>query len=129
MYDEAKAQYDAEVEAEHERINATIKDIMKQRPVAGDEPFEASTKLGAFNEETGEYDEYDAMDVPASRLAGHAVYVDKSGDPILFPAWSYSGSISYDWSVSGFAVTAETNYSYRDEYPSWLGAKYCFSNA
>ena len=33
MYDEAKAQYDAEVEAEHERINATIKDIMKQRPV------------------------------------------------------------------------------------------------
>ncbi|MET4682940.1 TonB-dependent receptor [Brevundimonas faecalis] len=72
----------------------------------------------------GEYDEYEAMDVPASRLAGHAVYVDMAGDPILFPAWSYSGSISYDWTVSGFAVTAETNYSYRDEYPSWLGVKY-----
>ncbi|MFC5373573.1 TonB-dependent receptor [Brevundimonas faecalis] len=72
----------------------------------------------------GEYDEYEAMDVPASRLAGKAVYVDKAGDPILFPAWSYSGSISYDWTVSGFAVTAETNYSYRDEYPSWLGVKY-----
>ncbi len=26
--------------------------------------------------------------------------------------------------VGGFAVTAEANYSYRDEYPSWLGAKY-----
>lgn len=61
MYDEAKAQYDAEVEAEHERINATIKDIMKQRPVAGDEPFETCTKLGAFNEETGEYDEYEVV--------------------------------------------------------------------
>lgn len=72
----------------------------------------------------GEYDEYEAMDVAASRLAGAAVYVDKSGDPILFPAWSYAGSISYDWTLSGFAVTAETNYSYRDDYPSWLGTKY-----
>lgn len=88
------------------------------RPVAG---LRISQSLSY---KKGEYDEYEAMDVPASRLAGRAVYVDKSGDPILFPAWSYSGSISYDWSVSGFAVTAETNYSYRDEYPSWLGAKY-----
>ncbi len=72
----------------------------------------------------GEYDEYEAMDVAASRLAGEAVYVDMSGDPILFPAWSYSGSVSYDWTLSGFAVTAETNYSYRDDYPSWLGVKY-----
>ncbi|MEG1029227.1 MAG: TonB-dependent receptor, partial [Brevundimonas sp.] len=43
---------------------------------------------------------------------------------IPFPAISYAGSVSYDWTVSGFAVTAEANYSYRDEYPSWLGVKY-----
>ena len=72
----------------------------------------------------GEYDDYEALDVPASRAANRAIYVDKSGDPILFPAWSYAGSASYDWTVSGFAVTAEANYSYRDEYPSWLGVKY-----
>ena len=72
----------------------------------------------------GEYDEYEALDVAASRAANMAVFEDKAGDPILFPAISYAGSISYDWTVSGFAVTAETNYSYRDDYPSWLGAKY-----
>ena len=72
----------------------------------------------------GEYDDYEALDVPASRAANRAIYVDKSGDPILFPAWSYAGSASYDWTVSGFAVTAEANYSYRDDYPSWLGVKY-----
>lgn len=72
MFDVAKATYDAEVTAEYERINATIKDIMKQRPVAGDEPFEASTRLGAFNEETGEYDEYEVTfgdwEIPVDRI-------------------------------------------------------------
>ncbi len=72
----------------------------------------------------GEYDDYQTLDVAASRLAWAAVYADKSGDPILFPAWSYSGWISYDWMVSDFAVTAEANYSFRDEYLSWLGPKY-----
>ena len=73
---------------------------------------------------SGEYDDYEALDVPASRAANRAIYVDKSGDPILFPKWSYAGSASYDWTLSGFAVTAEANYSYRDDYPSWLGVKY-----
>jgi hypothetical protein len=72
MFNEAKAAYDAEVEAEYERINATIKDIMRQRPVAGDEPFETATKLGAFNEETGEYDEFEVTfgewEIPIDRI-------------------------------------------------------------
>lgn len=72
MYDEAKAGYEAEVEAEHERINRAIKEIMKQRPVAGDEPFETCTRLGAFNEETGEYDEYEVVfgewEIPIDRI-------------------------------------------------------------
>jgi iron complex outermembrane receptor protein len=47
-----------------------------------------------------------------------------AGDPILFPTWSYAGSISYDWVLDGFDITTEANYAYRDEHPSWLGTKY-----
>ena len=72
----------------------------------------------------GEYTDFIDLDIPACQQTRTTVLIDKSGDEIPFPALSYGGSISYDWTVSGFAVTAETNYSYRDEYPSWLGAKY-----
>ena len=70
----------------------------------------------------GEYTDF--IDLDIDKCPGATVHIDKSGDDIPFPAWSYGGSISYDWNVNGFAVTAETNYAYRDEYPSWLGAKY-----
>ncbi|MNS31989.1 Pesticin receptor precursor [compost metagenome] len=72
----------------------------------------------------GEYTDFIDLDIPACQQTRTTVLIDKSGDEIPFPALSYGGSISYDWTVSGFAVTAETNYAYRDEYPSWLGAKY-----
>ena len=73
----------------------------------------------------GEYTDFIDLDIGACQRTPRAtVYIDKSGEKIPFPAWSYGGSVSYDWAVSGFAVTAEANYSYRDEYPSWLGAKY-----
>lgn len=72
----------------------------------------------------GEYTDFIDLDIPACQQTRTTVLIDKSGDEIPFPALSYGGSISYDWTVSGFAVTAETNYAYRDEYPSWLGARY-----
>ncbi len=73
----------------------------------------------------GEYTDFVDLDIPKCQQTPRVTaFIDKSGDEIPFPALSYGGSISYDWTVSGFAVTAETNYSYRDEYPSWLGAKY-----
>ncbi len=73
----------------------------------------------------GEYTDFTDLDIGACQQTPRAtVYIDKSGQKIPFPAWSYGGSVSYDWTVGGFAVTAEANYSYRDEYPSWLGAKY-----
>jgi hypothetical protein len=60
MYNAARLEYDEEVAAEVERVNQVIKDIMKQMPATGDgDPFESTTKLGAFNEETGAYDEYE----------------------------------------------------------------------
>ena len=73
----------------------------------------------------GEYTDFLDLDIGKCRQTPRVTaYIDKSGDEIPFPAISYAGSISYDWTVSGFAVTAEANYSYRDEYPSWLGVKY-----
>jgi len=72
----------------------------------------------------GEYTDFIDLDIPACQQTRTTVLIDKSGDKIPFPSLSYGGSISYDWTVSGFAVTAETNYAYRDEYPSWLGARY-----
>ncbi|MFT4911731.1 MAG: iron complex outermembrane receptor protein [Brevundimonas sp.] len=72
----------------------------------------------------GEYTDFFDLDVPASRTAGTAVYVDKSGRDIPFPAVSYGGAAAYDWGVEGFDLTAEANYSYRDDYPSWLGVRY-----
>lgn len=72
----------------------------------------------------GEYTDFFDLDVAASRLANAAVFVDKSGVEIPFPAVSYGGSAAYDWLVEGLDVTGEVNYSFRDEYPSWLGVKY-----
>lgn len=73
----------------------------------------------------GEYTDFLDLDIGKCQQTPRVTaYIDKSGDEIPFPAISYAGSISYDWTVSGFAVTAEANYSYRDEYPSWLGVKY-----
>lgn len=73
----------------------------------------------------GEYTDFVDLDLGACRQTPRVTaYIDKSGQQIPFPAWSYGGSVSYDWNVSGFAVTAEANYSYRDEYPSWLGPLY-----
>jgi len=73
----------------------------------------------------GEYTDFLDLDIGKCQQTPRVTaYIDKSGDEIPFPTISYAGSISYDWTVSGFAVTAETNYSYRDEYPSWLGPKY-----
>ncbi|WP_339870672.1 TonB-dependent receptor [uncultured Brevundimonas sp.] len=72
----------------------------------------------------GEYTDFFDLDVAASRRANAAVFVDKSGVEIPFPAVSYGGSAAYDWRADRLDVTAEVNYSYRDDYPSWLGVKY-----
>jgi iron complex outermembrane receptor protein len=72
----------------------------------------------------GEYTDFFDLDVAASRLANAAVFVDKSGVEIPFPSVSYAGSAAYDWLVENFDVTGEVNYSFRDDYPSWLGVKY-----
>ena len=63
--------------------------------------------------------------------------VDYNGRPESFPKWSYGGDVSYSWSVGGFRLTAESNYSFHDTYSQFflLGSndftipKYWLTNA
>lgn len=80
--------------------------------------------IQALGYKEGEYVEFFDLDVPASRLANAAVFVDRAGEALPFPDFSYSGSASYLIDLGNFGVVAETNYSRRDFYPSWLGSTY-----
>ncbi|WP_411815953.1 TonB-dependent receptor [Hyphococcus sp. DH-69] len=80
--------------------------------------------IQAFGYKEGEYVEFFDLDVPASRAADMAVYVDRAGEALPFPDFSYSGSASYLIDLGEYGVIAETNYSRRDFYPSWLGSTY-----
>jgi iron complex outermembrane receptor protein len=42
---------------------------------------------------------------------------DFNGRDIDFPKLSYGGELAYSWSLGGFSLKAETNYSYHDRYP------------
>ncbi|MBV1905509.1 MAG: TonB-dependent receptor [Pseudomonadales bacterium] len=95
---------------------------MNWQPVAG------LNIVQAFGYKEGEYDEFFDLDVPASRAANTSIFVDRAGESLPFPEFSYSGSVSYTWEVSGFGFLAETNYSYHDDYPSWLGPVYDVEN-
>ncbi|HEX8231761.1 MAG TPA: TonB-dependent receptor [Caulobacteraceae bacterium] len=72
----------------------------------------------------GEFKEFQDVDVTACQLGQGTVFIDRSGQSIKFPEWSYGGQISYDWDMAGFHWSAETDYSFHDDYPSWLGTKY-----
>ena len=88
------------------------------------QPNSKTNIVQAFGYKKGEYDEFFDLDVPASRTAGMAVFVDRAGESLPFPEFSYSGSASYNWEVGDFGMIAETNYSYHDYYTSWLGPVY-----
>lgn len=78
----------------------------------------------ALGYKKGEYEKFSTLDVAASTAANREVLTDKKGDDLNFPKLSYGGSVSYGWNVGGFELTAQTDYSYRDTYNSWLGKKY-----
>ena len=88
------------------------------------EPVVGLTISQTFSYTKGQYTNFFDLDVAASRAAGKAVYIDKSGQNIPFPKVSYGGSVAYVWPVGAYEITAEGNYSYRGKYPSWLGVKY-----
>ncbi|WP_347302370.1 TonB-dependent receptor [Croceibacterium sp. TMG7-5b_MA50] len=72
----------------------------------------------------GEYREFTDLDVPASRAAGQAVYVDRAGETIPFPRWSAGGSAAWDLPLGRLVLTPSTTVTWRSRYPSWLGATY-----
>lgn len=88
------------------------------------QPISDMSVIQTLGYKKGEYDEFFDLDVPASRAADMAIYVDRAGESLPFPEFSYSGSVSYVWQVGSYGVLAETNYSYHDFYSSWLGPVY-----
>jgi outer membrane receptor protein involved in Fe transport len=45
--------------------------------------------------------------------------VNYDGRPLSFPKVSYGGDLAYSWSVGGFKLTAESNYSFHDTYSQY----------
>ncbi len=80
--------------------------------------------IQTFGYKKGEYDEFFDLDVPLSRAANEAVFVDRAGESLPFPDFSYSGSGNYVFQVGDYEMMAEANYSYHDHYTSWLGTTY-----
>ncbi len=85
-------------------------------------PVDGLTISQNLGYKTGEYDEYFAIDGPATDAANPPngpwdviIANDRSGERLAFPKMNYGGSIAYDWGMSGWDLRAETNYNYRDE--------------
>jgi len=72
----------------------------------------------------GTYLDFTDLDVPASRGAGQAVYVDRAGEAIPFPRWSAGGSLSYAADIGEWVVRPTASVTWRSRYPSWLGQTY-----
>ncbi len=85
-------------------------------------PMDGLTISQNIGYKTGEYDEYNAIDGPATDAANPVdgpwdviITNDRSGERLAFPKMNYGGAISYDWEMAGWELRAETNYNYRDE--------------
>jgi len=72
----------------------------------------------------GRYTDFTDLDAAASRAAGHAVTVDKSGRDLGFPKLTYVGSVSYTIQTGGFDIVPEVSYSYRGAQTSNWGELY-----
>jgi iron complex outermembrane receptor protein len=82
----------------------------------------ASYKKGSYKT----FDDVDASSVVKDPVTGlwTGQTIDKSGVALDFPRISYGGAVNYTWAVGDFDIQAATDYAYRDEAPSFLGAEY-----
>ncbi len=85
-------------------------------------PVTGLTITQAYGYKEGEYSEFFAVNDAATAAANPAngpwdviISTDRSGEPLQFPKFTYSGSVAYDWTLAGWALRAETNYYQRDE--------------
>ncbi|MEE3624510.1 TonB-dependent receptor [Nitrospirillum sp. BR 11752] len=75
----------------------------------------------------GEFTEFNAVNTAASLATCYpcrAIYTDQAGGDLGFPRITYNGGASYDWTLSGYTVKAEADYSYRSSERSLLGSRY-----
>lgn len=71
---------------------------------------------------TGEFTNFQDLDIAASTAAGHAVYVSRKGQTEGYPHLSYAGSASYTFDLAHYSVEASTDYAYHDALdPTLLG--------
>jgi iron complex outermembrane recepter protein len=85
---------------------------------------------------TGEFTSFTDLDTAATGSAGMAVYVDRSGQDLGFPNWSYQGFVEAETALAeGWSARARFDYSYRDELslpllgPDYAVGDYWLANA
>ena len=88
------------------------------------QPVETLTITQSLGYKEGEYDRFVAPDLAASSATCfpcRTVTVDRSGEELGFPNWSYGGSATLAVPLqAGYTVTAAADYSYRDTSTSNL---------
>lgn len=77
----------------------------------------------------GEYKEFFEVDAGASRLAGREITVDRAGQKIPFPNWSYQGSATYTWDLGDYDLAGNVNYNFRDRNLNFLGVRYVVASS
>jgi outer membrane receptor protein involved in Fe transport len=92
-------------------------------------PVPAMTLTQKLGYTRGKYIDFQEIDAGASRVAGMAIYVDRSGQRIPFPDLSYSGSASYVWDLGRHDLTSSLDYTYRDRVINFLGPRYAVAHA
>jgi iron complex outermembrane receptor protein len=110
-------------------VNAPKSEIMGGEIEVVFHPTPELTITQSAGYKRGEYKEFSDLDVPASRAAGRAIFIDRAGQRIKFPEWSYQGSATYVWDLGVHELSANVNYNFRDRYPSWLGSRYNVASA
>lgn len=74
---------------------------------------------------SGEYDEFEALDLSACRSTRTTAYIDKSGSRVPFPKTELGGTVSYEIPAGGdYRVTPSASFSYRSRGYTWLGTRY-----
>ncbi|WDI31479.1 TonB-dependent receptor [Hyphococcus flavus] len=64
----------------------------------------------------GEFTDFDDLDIAATTLAGMEVLIDRSGQDLGFPNWSYQGFATAETAIAeGWIASARFDYSYRDD--------------
>jgi len=79
-------------------------------------PSRQLTISQGFGYNQGEFRDFDDLDIAATLAAGQEVLVDRSGQDIGTPDFSYNGAVMFRDNVLGdYALSAQFDYVFRDE--------------